>query len=189
VVVALEEATTRDAMQVASTVATAEVGVELTLSKLYVSYVLYICVQVMMNDLCSYFLAAAAEPSFHMHNNHHHMQNQQISKSQQQLLLPGNNNYASGGLGAGAPLTPTNRLRRNISITNACFSLSPNSSYSRSSSVASFCWRDKVEDSSSVVQPEILCRLCLCNVRMDDTVEILGCSCRYCKDVSFPTIL
>jgi hypothetical protein len=98
----------------------------------------------------------------------------QISKSQQHLLIPGNN---FGPI----PLTPTNRLRRNISVNNACFSLSPNSSYSRSSSVASFGWKE-----DQPVSEEVLCRLCLCNVKLDDTVEILGCSCRYCKDVSSP---
>ena len=72
-----------------------------------------------------------------------------------------------------APLTPMNRLRRNGSVNNTrCM----NSGYSGYSSVTSVQWKDDME--------EILCRLCLCNVKKEDTIEIQACSCRYCNDVS-----
>lgn len=97
----------------------------------------------------------------------------QILKSQ--LSIP---ESSSGGV---VLLTPLNRLRRNISINNAFYGGGgTNSSYSRSSSVASFGWRDQDEN----ISPEIMCRLCLCAVKEEDTVEISACSCRYCKDVS-----
>jgi hypothetical protein len=92
---------------------------------------------------------------------------QQIFKSQLSIS-------ESGG---GVPITPMNRLRRNVSINNNFYTGGTNSAYSRSSSVASFGWRD-AEDF------EILCRLCLCNVKNEETVEISACSCRYCTDVS-----
>lgn len=88
---------------------------------------------------------------------------QHISKSQ--LSIPD------------VPLTPLNRLRRNLSSNNAFYT--PNT-YSRSSSLASFVWKD-LED---LPPTEILCRLCLCTVKGADTFEIAACSCRYCKEVS-----
>lgn len=97
-----------------------------------------------------------------------------------QLSIP-----ESGGVGT-LPMTPTNRLRRNVSINNTFYAGGGNggfgttsSSFSRSSSVASFVWREPDDFSQ-----EILCRLCLCNVKYEETVEIAACSCRYCKDVS-----
>ncbi|CAL8087041.1 unnamed protein product [Orchesella dallaii] len=102
---------------------------------------------------------------------HHH-------KSRSQLSIGEN------GFSGPAPLTPVNRLRRNVSVNNtssfcaASGSLSAHSSYSRSSSVASFGWKEKEDP----FEQSLLCRLCLCSVRLEDTMEILACSCRYCKD-------
>ncbi|ODM93897.1 hypothetical protein Ocin01_12784 [Orchesella cincta] len=102
---------------------------------------------------------------------HHH-------KSRSQLSI------AENGFSGPAPLTPVNRLRRNVSVNNtssfcaASGSLSAHSSYSRSSSVASFGWKEKEDP----FDQSLLCRLCLCSVRLEDTMEIHACSCRYCKD-------
>lgn len=106
--------------------------------------------------------------------HHHHKSRSQLSISE--------NSFSSSP----APLTPVNRLRRNVSVNNtssfcpAGGSLSAHSSYSRSSSVASFGWKEKEDP----FEQSLLCRLCLCNVPLEDTMEILACSCRYCKDVS-----
>lgn len=110
----------------------------------------------------------------HLHHQHH--------KSRSQLSIS-ENSFSSSP----APLTPVNRLRRNVSVNNTSGSfcptsgsLSAHSSYSRSSSVASFGWKDKDDP----FEQSLECRLCLNNVRLEDTMEIHACSCRYCKDVS-----
>ena len=107
-----------------------------------------------------------------------------------------------------APMTPVNRLRRNLSTTSnsnnasQCFlhcnlpagNCSEQQHYSRSSSVASFGsnsnWKEdqfcssasSVSSSSSTY--EIFCRLCLSSYKLDDTCQLSACSCRYCTDVS-----
>lgn len=110
---------------------------------------------------------------------HHHHPHQ---KSRSQLSISENS-----FCGSPEPLTPVNRLRRNVSVNNTSSfcptgagSLSAHSSYSRSSSVASFGWKEKEDPFEQVLE----CRLCLYKVHIDDTMEIHACSCRYCKDVS-----
>jgi len=76
------------------------------------------------------------------------------------------------------PLTPMNRLRRHGSITANTHPFCLLSSNSRHSSLSSVAW---VEDPHEHL---ISCRLCLSDVRTEETVEILTCSCRYCTDVS-----
>lgn len=78
-----------------------------------------------------------------------------------------------------APMTPTNRLRRNWSARRLNgIGLCSNTSLN------SISCQELDEENETIA-----CRLCLSNVKLLETVQLQRCSCRYCRDVSSSLVI